>query len=207
MPCFLFGLEIWLLTVFNRDFQFVSYFNAVLRFVFEGTVVETSLKRVKVKRKHKGRITHLGVDWVLFRVEALHGMVQEVNKVLGTGSSLVWYMAGKGAGRSMAKVLQTHLKEKESLAAVFDKIARSYTRWGWGRIERALLREKTGEFIIRIYDNAFAREQHSQVPSCYFLKGYIEGLIETLTGKHATSEETKCMAKGDHYCEFQITLD
>ena len=169
--------------------------------------METSLRRVKVKRKHKGRITHLGVDWILFRVEALHGMVEEVNKVLGTSSSLVWYTAGKGAGRSMAKVFQTHLKEKESPAAVFDKIARSYTRWGWGRIERTLLREKTGEFIIRIYDNAFARGQHSQTPSCYFLKGYIEGLIETLTGKHATSEETKCMAKGDPYCEFQITLD
>ena len=169
--------------------------------------METSLKRVKVKRKHKERITHLGVDWVLFRVEALHGMVQEVNKVLGTGSSLVWYMAGKGAGRSMAKIFKRNLTEEENFEAVLDKIKAHYASWGWGRIERALLREKTGEFIIRIYDNAFAREQHSQVPSCYFLKGYIEGLIETLTGKHATSEETKCMAKGDHYCEFQITLD
>jgi predicted hydrocarbon binding protein len=169
--------------------------------------VESSLKRVKVKSKHRGQITHLGVDWVLFRVEALQGMFEEVNKVLGTGSSLVWYTAGKGAGRSMAKVFQAHLKERESPATVFDKIARSYARWGWGRIEKALLREKTGEFIIRIYDNAFARGQHSQTPSCYFVKGYIEGLIEKLTGKHATSEETKCMAKGDHYCEFQITLD
>jgi len=169
--------------------------------------VEPSLKRVKVKRKHRERITHLGDDWILLRVEALQGMFEEVNKVLGTGSSLVWYTAGKGAGRSMAKVFQTRLKEGESLAAFFDKFAQSYARWGWGRIEKTFLREKTGEFIIRIYDNAFARGQHSQTPSCYFVKGFIEGLMETLTGKHATSEETKCMAKGDPYCEFQITID
>jgi predicted hydrocarbon binding protein len=167
-----------------------------------GKVLKSSLKKVKVKRKHREQITHLSVDWILLRVEALQGMFEEVNKVLGTGSSLVWYTAGKGAGRSMAKVFQTHVKEGESPATVFDKIARSYARWGWGRIEKALLREKTGEFIIRIYDNAFARAQHSQVPSCYFVKGYLEGLIETLNGRHATSEETKCMAKGDPYCEF-----
>jgi predicted hydrocarbon binding protein len=149
----------------------------------------------------------LSVDWILLRVEALQGMFEEVNKVLGTGSSLVWYTAGKGAGRSMAKVFQTHVKEGESPSAFFDKFAHSYSRWGWGRIEKTFLREKTGEFIIRIYDNAFAREQHSPMPSCYFIKGYLEGLIETLTGKHATSEETKCMAKGDPYCEFQITID
>lgn len=82
--------------------------------------MEPSLKRVKVKRVREGRITHLGVDWVLFRVEALQGMFEEVNKVLGTGSSLVWYTAGKGAGRSMAKVFQAHLKERESPAAFFD---------------------------------------------------------------------------------------
>ena len=43
--------------------------------------MEPSLKGVKVKRGHKGRIRHLGVDWILFRVEALHGMVEEVNLV------------------------------------------------------------------------------------------------------------------------------
>ena len=168
--------------------------------------METKLKRVKAKRKLKGRITHLGVDWILLRVEALQGMIEEVNKVLGTGASLVWYVAGKGAGRSMAKVFQARLKGEENFEAFFEKIASYYIRWGWGRIEKVLLREKTGELIIRIYDNAFARGQYSKTPSCYFLKGYLEGLIETLTGKHATSEETKCMAKGDFYCEFQITI-
>jgi predicted hydrocarbon binding protein len=169
--------------------------------------VEPSLKRVKVKSKHRERITHLGVDWILLRVEALQGMVEEVNKALGTGGSLVWYTAGKGAGRSIAKVLQKYFKEDESFEVMFDKIKDYYARWGWGKVKNVFLREKTGEFIIRIRDNAFARGQHSQTPSCYFVKGYLEAMMETLTGKHATSEETKCMAKGDPYCEFQIIID
>jgi len=171
--------------------------------------LKPSLKGSKIegRRKRRGRIRRLGVDWILLRVDSLHGMIEEVNKVLGTGGSLVWYLAGKGAGRSMAKILQKHLKEKETLEAVFDKITDFYARCGWGNAKRVLLREKTGEFIIRIYDNAFARGQHSQFPSCYFVKGYLEGLTEKLTGKHASSQETKCMATGDPYCEFQITID
>jgi predicted hydrocarbon binding protein len=149
----------------------------------------------------------LGVDWILFRVESLQAMIEEVNKVLGTGGSLVWYTAGKGAGRSIAKVFQKHLKEGKSLEVIFNKFGNYYARWGWGRIEKVFLREKTGELIVRIHDNAFARGQHSQIPSCFFVKGYIEGLIEKLAGKHVTSEEAKCMAKGDPYCEFQIAID
>lgn len=164
-------------------------------------------RRAKAESRSKWRIKYLGVDWVLFRVESLQGMIDEVNKVLGTSGSLVWYTAGKGAGRSMAKVFQRYLKESESLEVVFNKISNHYARLGWGRIEKVFLREKTGELIVRIYDNAFAREQHSQVPSCFFVKGYLEGLTEKLAGKHVTSEEIKCMAKGDPYCEFQIIID
>jgi len=169
--------------------------------------MEYRIKRGKVKNRHTGRIKHLGTDWVLLRVETLNGMMDEVNKTLGTGGSLVWYIAGKGAGRSMVKILRKIPKDRESLEKTFNNFKDLYARWGWGLVKKVLFREKTGELIIRIWDNAFARGRHSQVPSCYFVKGYLEGLLETLTGKHATSEETKCIAKGDSYCEFQITLD
>ncbi|MEM2338399.1 MAG: V4R domain-containing protein [Candidatus Bathyarchaeia archaeon] len=166
--------------------------------------MEPYLKQIKARSR---QIRRFGAGWVLLRVEALQGMFVEVNKVLGTGSSLVWYIAGKGAGRSMAKFFQTHMKEGESLKAFFNEFAHSFNRWGWGRIEKAFLGEETGEFIIRIYNNAFTEVRQSRVPSCYFLKGYFEGLIEMLTGGHISSQETRCTAKGDPYCEFQITLE
>lgn len=153
-----------------------------------------------------GQIMQLGGSLILFRVEALQGMFEKVNKVLGAGSGLVWYIAGRGAGRSMAKVFQTRFREGENPATVFDKIACLYASWGWGRMEIVGSGKNADRFVIRIYDNAFVTEQHSQKPSCHFVRGFIEGLVETLTGKHAISEETKCMAKGDHHCEFQITL-
>ena len=59
--------------------------------------MESSIKRIEaqVRRKTRGH-TYLGTGLVLMRVEALHGMIEEVNKVLGTGGSLIWYVAGKG---------------------------------------------------------------------------------------------------------------
>ena len=39
-------------------------------------------KRAKVESKSKWRIKYLGTDWILFRVESLQAMIEEVNKVL-----------------------------------------------------------------------------------------------------------------------------
>ena len=158
-------------------------------------------------RKGFGRHSYLGSRFVLIRVEALQGMIEQVNKVLGTGGSLVWYIAGKGAGESMAKSLQkSFLKGNESLEDIFDKVKDLYARWGWGKLEKVFINEKAGIMLLRIYDNAFAIGHYSRIPSCYYVKGYIEGFIEALTGKPVASEETKCISKGDPYCEFQIRL-
>lgn len=161
----------------------------------------------KSERKHiQGVIRHLGTEWILMRVETLQGMMQEVNKVLGTGACVVWYLAGKGAGKSIADFIQKRTK-LDSMQKICKKIAEIYERCGWGRMQQIMFRQETSEFLIRIYNNAFVRGIESQTSSCYYVKGLLEGILEQLTGKHAKSEETKCMAKGDLYCEFILVLD
>ena len=167
--------------------------------------VESKTKRI-IKRKN-GRIIRLGTDWILIRVEELQGMFEEVEKVLQSGSSVVWYCAGKGAGRSMGKMLLSRFKKARSFEDFWTKFKDFIERSGWGIIKEVTIREDGGESIIRIYDNAFARRRHSTHPSCFFLKGYIEGITEILTGRHVTCYETECIAKGDPYCEFHIIVE
>jgi predicted hydrocarbon binding protein len=68
------------------------------------------------------------------------------------------------------------------------------------------------EAIIEIGDNPYASGYESEEPSCYFLKGFIEAVLEYLTDfnrieyeKLIVVEET-CMSSGAKTCTFKITL-
>ncbi len=68
------------------------------------------------------------------------------------------------------------------------------------------------ESVIEIRDNPYAAGQESKEPSCYFLRGFIEAVLEYLTDfnriiyeKLVVIEET-CMASGAEACTFKITL-
>jgi len=166
----------------------------------------TSVYERSEKKFMRGVIRHLGTEWILLRVEALQGMMAEVNKAFGTGARVVWYLAGKGAGKSMADLIRKRVKS-DNIEEIGKKVAKIYERCGWGRVQLVMLRQKTGEFLIRVHNNAFARGTRSQTTSCYYLRGLLEGIAEQLTGKHAKTEETKCMSRGDPYCEFVLVLD
>ena len=68
------------------------------------------------------------------------------------------------------------------------------------------------EAIIEIKDNPYASGYDSEEPSCFFLKGFIEAVLEYLTDfnrieyeKLVVIEET-CMATGQESCSFKITM-
>ncbi|NWF96148.1 MAG: hypothetical protein HXY34_08390 [Candidatus Thorarchaeota archaeon] len=68
------------------------------------------------------------------------------------------------------------------------------------------------EAVIEIVENPYAAGMQSQEPSCYFLKGFIEAVLEYLTDwnrmefeKLVVIEDT-CMATGAKSCTFKITL-
>ena len=68
------------------------------------------------------------------------------------------------------------------------------------------------EAIIEIGDNPYAAGYESDEPSCYFLKGFTEAVLEYLTDfnrieyeKLIVVEDT-CMSMGQETCTFKITL-
>jgi predicted hydrocarbon binding protein len=68
------------------------------------------------------------------------------------------------------------------------------------------------EAIIEIGDNPYASGYEADEPSCFFLKGFIEAVLEYLTDfnrieyeKLIVVEDT-CMSSGDSSCTFKITM-
>ncbi len=68
------------------------------------------------------------------------------------------------------------------------------------------------EAIIEIGDNPYASGYEAEQPSCFFLKGFIEAVLEYLTDfnrieyeKLLVTEDT-CMSTGQETCTFKITM-
>lgn len=68
------------------------------------------------------------------------------------------------------------------------------------------------EAIIEVEDNPYASGYEADEPACYFLKGFIEAVLEYLTDfnrieyeKLVVIEDT-CMSTGAESCTFKITM-
>lgn len=68
------------------------------------------------------------------------------------------------------------------------------------------------EAILEIKDNPYAEGYESTEPSCYFLKGFIESVLEYLTDYNRiefqtlTVVEESCVSTGADSCSFHIKL-
>ena len=68
------------------------------------------------------------------------------------------------------------------------------------------------EAILEIIDNPFAAGYESEEPSCYFLKGFIEAVLEYLADfnrieyEKLVVQEDVCISSGGANCTFKITL-
>ena len=78
---------------------------------------------------------------------------------------------------------------------------------GLGEFKVISLNPKTGLTVLTSNNNPFAQtykemygKQEKGVDD--FIRGMIAYLSEAFSKKQATCEETKCIAKGDKYCEF-----
>ncbi|RLI26665.1 MAG: hypothetical protein DRO52_02135 [Candidatus Hecatellales archaeon] len=160
------------------------------------------LARVKVDSR-EGSLSYLGAEWILLRVEALQGMFDETVKAFGSGAYTIWYLAGKGAGRSMARLI-IGLKEETLVEEIVERVCRELTRLGWGRFEAEKIDVKEGKYRFRVYNNPFARGKEAvKETACLYIKGYLEGLMEALTGREVKLRERVCVAEGAPYCEFE----
>ncbi len=107
------------------------------------------------------------------------------------------------AGRSDSKFL---LKLwKEGGMDFLNRWSRLYTSegTGWFKVKEINVDPEKLIGYIRIEQSFIAEEYGcSDRPVCDFLAGYLVGVLEEVFHVKFTCEESKCIAKGDPYCEF-----
>ena len=121
---------------------------------------------------------------------------------LGSGGKAIMFHSGFEAGRDLA----------EKFKASYDSNRRA--------LENFLLYSEVlgrGKFRLESYlDGAYCKviveglvecvRVRSSEPNSQMFRGMLSGFISGLWGREVSAVETRCIAKGDPYCEFEIRV-
>lgn len=148
----------------------------------------------------KGEIRIAGTDWILMSGATFRDLIGGTERILGSASMALWYEAGKHAGCAFSEGLVRLGVEFEELPAALEEF---FTKGGWGKIQVEVDFTKK-EALVTIKNSATARGVEAKEPVCHSIRGFIAGVSDVML--HCSTEclETKCIAKGDPYCEFRV---
>ncbi len=156
----------------------------------------------------EGKIDIMGVGAVIVSSPVLANVFLKYYKDSGKKAFDAFYEAGLAHGRTIGRASAEHFginREK-----FFTQMSDSSNMMGIGLMEIAKSDPMTGDSVVRLKDSTMAQEVvrlggKTKFPVDWFLSGTIIGLFESIfKGKKFSCKETKCMATGAPYCEFEV---
>ena len=140
---------------------------------------------------------------VLMRVEGLRIMLDSVKAAEpGVGEEAI-YQQGFSYGRAAwTNLMAVHRPQTREGLAEMLKI---YMATGWGKVELLDVNQSHSHARIRMEESFESTGLDTGKAECYFIAGHLAGAMSGYFKAEVKAVETKCRAKGDPHCEFQIS--
>jgi predicted hydrocarbon binding protein/KaiC/GvpD/RAD55 family RecA-like ATPase len=125
---------------------------------------------------------------------AMHAMVFPA--LAGERYRMVLGMGGTRSGKQVGeRLLEAGLREDEAVKRILNFINQC-------KVGKATMDETIR--IVENCENSMTKQfiTKIKVPSCYFTTGFLNGFFSAVKNKHV--KETKCIAMGDPYCEWEF---
>jgi predicted hydrocarbon binding protein len=158
--------------------------------------------KVMVDTLHYPLMLSTGAPGILIRKEVFANMLKFVVETFGTGGRALVFQLGKAAGEKDGIDLINEIGEERILENL-PELVNLYKAQGWGIPELVDLSFSPLKAIIRMDDCFECKPRNSMVPASNFIRGHLAGLGKALFDKEVECIETRCVARGDSYCEFE----
>lgn len=144
---------------------------------------------------------------ILSRGNLAH-LQKDFERVIGPVATSIVY----NSGREYAQNVQSNIKRsiikliaKISKEMIARKMLDVFSSWGYGKAEFLELDAKRPYAKLKVTNSANALGyENSKKPVCHFIRGIFAGAGTIIMEKEMHCLETKCVAKGDPYCEFEV---
>ncbi|MEM3648742.1 MAG: 4-vinyl reductase [Thermoproteota archaeon] len=141
---------------------------------------------------------------VIFRRRVYESLFKGIREKFGTAGEAMLYYQGFAVGCRTCQAYkeETGIEDPEALVG----LGKAYFRTsGWGIMDIVSLNVEKGEARIRIYESFECETgKDSETPYGHFTRGVLAGFFTSIFQKEAKAVETKCIARGDPYCEYTI---
>jgi predicted hydrocarbon binding protein len=127
-----------------------------------------------------------------------------LSELFQSGSKVIIFEASKAAGERFVKEIFDITKGDKQL--LLNTTVQRFTDAGLGKIEVVDLNLEEAEVKFRIWNNFFAEIRNGELTYCNCIEGFVSGMYEQIMHKTPKTQKTKCVANGDPYCEWHMTL-
>jgi len=170
------------------------------RIVKELKALDTVLDVKIAAREFSGAIVNMGTYVTTY----LSRMFNWLDETFGTGGHAILFNMGEQAVRPIVKELKERgLRGRE----LIESFLVMNTIIGFYRYEIMEYDEEKLKFVIRLHENFECRffMGKKDKPMGHMTRGALTAIFNEVYGKTFEVRETKCVAKGDEYCEFIIS--
>jgi len=165
----------------------------------------------------KGKVTLNSIPVTFTLLKSVYYQQKELKKVLGDNWKKLAYERGRDDSRDALQAYLTLLRNEPEMQKLMSSpvveaikfLMHQYNTLGLGRVE--LITEDLSKplFVFRLHFSPIALVylEHEQAKEsvCYHFGAFCAGAIG-LFCPGIEARETKCMAKGDPYCEFVASI-
>ncbi len=103
------------------------------------------------------------------------------------------------------KALSARDPEEMEVQDLFKHVIEIASKDGWANMELFEFNPQNGAIEVLLKQNVFepaCSELHQ--PQCFFLRGYLSGIIKELTNMDYMFFSSKCYAHGDKHCSVRL---
>ena len=161
-------------------------------------------------RDDSGEVEYFGEKVVILRKESFQLFRQELirRNASGTGN-LILGIVGRSVGRAEGRTIVSRLARETGSATLSPEYVRNAveeSNLGYGKAQLESL-ELTAKAATITTTNSFEAEPATRPEgnTCFFLLGYVEGLLSELLGSEMRGVETSCKSRRDPVCSFRLT--
>jgi predicted hydrocarbon binding protein len=143
---------------------------------------------------------------VIFRKCVYEALFNGIRRKFGSAGEAMLYYQGFSIGFEIYDEY-AKIAKSEKLEDLIEVATAVNMTLGWGIVDKVRVNIEKGTAKFRMYHN-FECElgENNGKPYSQFYRGAIAGLFTRFFGKEVEVKETKCIAKGDPYCEFIIKI-
>lgn len=131
-----------------------------------------------------------------------------VNHFGSAGESMIFQMGRENGMTFCRNAISEVEHEDESLVSLFNLVLEKASRIGWANMVVEEFELQSGAIKVVMKDNTFKHfcvKMH--MPQCFFLRGYLSGIIKELTNVDYIFSNSECYAHGDEHCSIRLIAE